>query len=113
MGAACAGGFGGGGFGRGLAAFLRIIGYIKTGPLKDDTVSAVDHPAYFPAAPGAALQGIIGHALKHFKRMAAAFTFVFIGRHVFFPLWHCMLYRCIGQLRNPGQPVQGRLLRWF
>jgi hypothetical protein len=58
-----------------------FIGHIKTGTLKDYAAAAVDKPPDFPAALGADLNRLIAHALKDIKGVAAAFTFILIGRH--------------------------------
>jgi hypothetical protein len=72
---------GGGTGGRASPLSALLIGYIKTGALKNNAASAVDKAAQRLTALGANLQGFVAHTLKNFKGMAAAFTFILIGRH--------------------------------
>jgi hypothetical protein len=76
------GGIRGLGGGTGLRAFPALpVGYIETGTLKDNAAAAVNKPAQFFTALGTTGKGLITHALENIKRISAAFTFIFIGRH--------------------------------
>lgn len=64
------------------SAFPFFVCNIKTGSLKDNPASAVYKTAYIFAALGTGFKRFVVHALKSIKGISAAFTFVFIRRHI-------------------------------
>lgn len=68
----------------GFAASGRtvLVSYIKTRTFKNHAHSPVNQAADFLAAFGTDFYGRFIHALERVKSMAAAFTFIFVSRHI-------------------------------